>query len=245
MALSHPWFLPWPLLAFPVTCNDLTWEGGCSTAGWLQGLFWVCRPGVTLSSYRWLFPSVTDPTQGLCFGTCLSLYQELLAFTTFSLVVPQSRKASFQLLSAPGLQTVWNNEGFAGFTCGQLYLMKISWGFLNNTVFKITKIQSLQILLWTFHSHAQTVLHVLCRQGEIISKETLYAFLDDILLLPYCFFFFAFFSFLLHHILILSLPPLETDGELVVLMSSLLPREGGLKCFVLWELTGWAPSLRM
>lgn len=190
MALSHPWFLPWPLLAFPVTCNDLTWEGGCSTAGWLQGLFWVCRPGVTLSSYRWLFPSVTDPTHGLCFGTCLSLYQELLAFTTFSLVMSQSRKASFQLLSAPGLQTVWNNEGFAGFTCGQLYLMKISWGFLNNTVFKITKIQSLQILLWTFHSHAQTVLHVVCRQGEIISKETLYAFLDDILLLPYRFFFF-------------------------------------------------------
>lgn len=193
MALSHPWFLPWPLLAFPVTCNDLTWEGGCSTAGWLQGLFWVCRPGVTLSSYRWLFPSVTDPTHGLCFGMCLCLYQELLAFTTFSLVMPQSRKASFQLLSAPGLQTVWNNEGFAGFTCGQLYLTKISWGFLNNTVFKITKIQSLQILLWTFHSHAQTVLHVLCRQGEIISKETLYAFLDDILLLPYCFFFCLFF----------------------------------------------------
>lgn len=73
--------------------------------------------------------------------------------------------------------------------------MKISWGFLNNAVFKITKIQSLQMLLWTFLSHAQTVLHVLYRQGEIISKEALYAILDDILLLP-TIFLFAFFFFL-------------------------------------------------
>lgn len=36
----------------------------------------------------------------------------------------------------------------------------------------------------------------------------------------------------LHHILIPSLPSSETDGELVILMSSLLPREGRLKCFV-------------
>lgn len=112
LAVSICGFIPPPISpslassCFPVTCTDLTWEGDCSTVGWLQLLFWVCRPGVTLSSYKWLLPSVTDPTQGLCFRICLSLYQELLVFITFSLIVPQSRKASFQLLSAPGFQAV-------------------------------------------------------------------------------------------------------------------------------------------
>lgn len=119
---------------------------------------------------------------------------------------------------------------------------------LGDSVVKMITIQSLQMLLWTFHSHAQAVFHVLCRQGKMISKETFCAFLGDILLLPNHFFvclFFIFFFSPFHHILTLSLLPSETDGELVILMSSLLPREGRLKCFVFWELTGWAPSLRM
>lgn len=104
------------------------------------------------------------------------------------------QKSIISAAVCPCLQTVQLKEGFTGFICAQLYLMNISWGFLNNTVFKITKIQSLQMLLWTFHSHAQTVLHVLCRQGEIISKEASYAILDDILLLPNHFFCSPFFS---------------------------------------------------
>lgn len=98
-------------------------------------------------------------------------------------------------------------------------------------------IHFLQMPVRTFHSHAQTVLHVLCREGKTVSKETVYAFLADILLLPNLFLF-AFYVFFLHHTLIPSLLPSETDGELVILMSSLLPREGRLKWFVFLELTG-------
>lgn len=60
LAVSIYGFIPPPISpslassCFPVTCTDLTWEGDCSTVGWLQLLFWVCRPGVTLSSYKWL-----------------------------------------------------------------------------------------------------------------------------------------------------------------------------------------------
>lgn len=73
MALPHPQFVPlWPLLAFPVTFSDLTWERGCSTVGWLQLLFWVCRPSVTLSSHKWLSPLSLTPHMG-CASGCASV----------------------------------------------------------------------------------------------------------------------------------------------------------------------------
>lgn len=159
-----------------------------------------CRAYFGCAGQVWPFPATDDcsplsqtPHMGCASARASVCTRSCLLSLPFLLLCLKAEKHHFSCCLLLGFRQVWNNEGFAGFTCGQLYLMKISWGFLNNTVFKITKIQSLQILLWTFHSHAQTVLHVLCRQGEIISSETLYAFLDDILLFPYRFFFCLFF----------------------------------------------------
>lgn len=177
-------------------------------------------------------------------GWLLGRYQELLSLITFSFVTPRSQK---HIVSAAACSCGSGSTEPGRFhrTClwTAVFNDALIW-ILEDPVVKMIIIQTLQMLLWTFHSHAQAILHVLCRQGEMISKETFCAFLDDILLLPNHFLVCLYF-FLLHHILIPSLLPSETDGELVILMSSLLPREGRLKCFVFWELTGWAPSLRM
>lgn len=244
MALSHPWFLPWPLLAFPVTCNDLTWEGGCSTAGWLQGLFW-CAGQV------WPFPATDDcsplsqtPHMG-CASGCASVCTRSCSLSLpFLLLCLKAEKHHFSCCLLLGFRQYGTMKVLQDSPVDSCIWRRSPEDFWTTLYLKLPKFSLYKFFCEHFIAMPKLFSMFCADKEKLFQRKHCMPFWMTSCCFPTVFFF-AFFFFLLHHILILSLPPLETDGELVVLMSSLLPREGGLKCFVLWELTGWAPSLRM
>lgn len=138
----------------------------------------------------WRFPVVAhfsplSPTPHVvCVaGWLLGPYQELFSFVTFSLVMPRNQKG---IMSAAVCSCGSGSTEPGRFHRTRLWTAVLNdallWN-LEDPVVKMIITQSLQMPLWTFHSHAQAVLHVSCRQGEVISKEIFCAFLDDILLL--------------------------------------------------------------
>lgn len=136
------------------------------------------------------------------------------------------QKSTISAAVCPWLQTEQFKEGFTGFFYAQLYLMNISWGFLNNTVFKITKLSLYKSFCEHFIAMPELFSMFCADKEKLFQRRHYIPFGMTSCCSPTIFLFAFFFPSLLHHILIPSLPPSETDGELVVLMSSLLPREG-------------------